>query len=209
MENEKVLVKSQGYNLGKKAVYTWITGFVVSFILCVIFYLVGREPLYGGGEEFLFSRYIGDLYFWTIPLILFALSVVIGIILIVVFADNEIIVTENRVIGKCAWGKRVELPINQVTAIAMGGIKGVAVATASGLIKFSFIKNRDEIFNTVSGLLRNKNDVSQQAPSSTQVVQNIQQISSADELAKFKQLLDSGAITQEEYNAKKKQLLGL
>ena len=91
----------------------------------------------------------------------------------------------------------------------MGGIKGVAVATASGLIKFSFIKNRDEIFNTVSGLLRNKNDVSQQATSSTQVVQNIQQISSADELAKFKQLLDSGAITQEEYNAKKKQLLGL
>lgn len=33
--------------------------------------------------------------------------------------------------------------------------------------------------------------------------------SSADELLKFKQLLDSGAITQEEFDAKKKQLLGL
>lgn len=33
--------------------------------------------------------------------------------------------------------------------------------------------------------------------------------SSADELIKFKNLLDAGAITQEEYNAKKKQLLGL
>lgn len=31
----------------------------------------------------------------------------------------------------------------------------------------------------------------------------------ADELLKWKKLLDSGAITQEEYNAKKKQLLGL
>jgi len=35
------------------------------------------------------------------------------------------------------------------------------------------------------------------------------QISSADELAKFKSLLDSGVITQEEFDAKKKQLLGL
>lgn len=31
----------------------------------------------------------------------------------------------------------------------------------------------------------------------------------ADEIGKYKQLLDSGAITQEEYEAKKKQLLGL
>jgi len=33
--------------------------------------------------------------------------------------------------------------------------------------------------------------------------------STADELKKFKDLLDSGAITQEEFDAKKKQLLGL
>ena len=31
----------------------------------------------------------------------------------------------------------------------------------------------------------------------------------ADELKKFKELLDSGVITQEEFDAKKKQLLGL
>lgn len=34
-------------------------------------------------------------------------------------------------------------------------------------------------------------------------------VSAADEIAKFKALLDQGAITSEEYNAKKKQLLGL
>lgn len=37
----------------------------------------------------------------------------------------------------------------------------------------------------------------------------VQQISSADELAKFKKLLDDGVISQEEFDAKKKQLLGL
>lgn len=34
-------------------------------------------------------------------------------------------------------------------------------------------------------------------------------VSTADELKKFKELLDLGAITQEEYDAKKKQILGL
>ena len=37
----------------------------------------------------------------------------------------------------------------------------------------------------------------------------VQPLSEADELRKFKDLLDSGVITQEEFNAKKKQLLGL
>ena len=34
-------------------------------------------------------------------------------------------------------------------------------------------------------------------------------ISSADEIVKFKNLYDQGIITEEEFNAKKKQLLGL
>ena len=34
-------------------------------------------------------------------------------------------------------------------------------------------------------------------------------ISSADEILKYKNLLDSGIISQEEFDAKKKQLLGL
>lgn len=37
----------------------------------------------------------------------------------------------------------------------------------------------------------------------------VQEVSGADELKKFKDLLDSGVITQEEFDAKKKQILGL
>ena len=40
-------------------------------------------------------------------------------------------------------------------------------------------------------------------------VQTPAQTSPADELKKYKELLDCGVITQEEFNAKKKQLLGL
>lgn len=38
---------------------------------------------------------------------------------------------------------------------------------------------------------------------------NSKQTDAANEILKFKQLLDNGIITQEEFNAKKKQLLGL
>lgn len=37
----------------------------------------------------------------------------------------------------------------------------------------------------------------------------VQQVSPADELKKFKELLDTGIITQEEFDAKKKEILGL
>ena len=37
----------------------------------------------------------------------------------------------------------------------------------------------------------------------------VQEVSAADEIAKFKGLLDQGIISQEEFDAKKKQLLGL
>ena len=36
----------------------------------------------------------------------------------------------------------------------------------------------------------------------------VQQVSVVDELEKFKSLLDSGVVTQKEFDAKKKQLLG-
>lgn len=42
-----------------------------------------------------------------------------------------------------------------------------------------------------------------------QIINNIQETSNADELKKYKDLLDNGAITQEEFEAKKKQLLEL
>lgn len=45
--------------------------------------------------------------------------------------------------------------------------------------------------------------------SSNQTTTVVNAKSEADELKKFKELLDSGIITQEEFNEKKKQLLGL
>ena len=66
------------------------------------------------------------------------------------------------------------------------------------------LENRDEVQSAISGLLidrQNKTNYNEQAANSGKY--------DADELKKFKELLDSGVISQEEFDAKKKQLLGL
>ncbi len=62
-----------------------------------------------------------------------------------------------------------------------------------------YIKENDNWFK--------KRDEERKARAEEQKAQAVK--SQADEIKKFKELLDSGAITQEEYDAKKKQILGL
>ena len=60
--------------------------------------------------------------------------------------------------------------------------------------------------NLISNEIRKIVDANQSSNGSGTIINNI---SSAEELKKFKDLLDAGIITQEEFDAKKKQLLGL
>ena len=57
-----------------------------------------------------------------------------------------------------------------------------------------------EIYNYVDGKIREYKNKGNGT---------VQQLSSADELKKFKELLDAGIITQDEFDAKKKELLGI
>lgn len=61
-----------------------------------------------------------------------------------------------------------------------------------------FMKDSNRIFD--EGLNSSKE---------TATIQVNEAVSAADELKKFKELLDSGIITQDEFDAKKKQLLGI
>ena len=118
----------------------------------------------------------------------------------------EITVTDKRVYGKVAFGKRVDLPLDMISAVGVSAFKGIGVATASGRLTFYLCQNRDAVYDTISQLLMER----QQGKRSThQPVAEKFVGSNADELKKYKELLDSGVITQEEFDAKKKQLLRL
>ena len=129
--------------------------------------------------------------------------IVLAIIAFLYFTRSEITVTNKRVYGKAAFGKRVDLPINSISAVGMSSFNGISVGTSSGRVSFLYISNSDEIHKAINDLVLNKTD-----NNVTTIRQEMPQ-SNADELKKYKELLDQGIISQEEFDAKKKQLLGL
>jgi len=117
----------------------------------------------------------------------------------------EITVTDKYVTGKTYFGRSVDLPMDSISAVGTSWFNGISVATASGLIKFLYIEKSKEIRKVLCDLLierQKEKERAQAVPTSTAA-------SPAEELKKYKELLDSGIITQEDFDAKKKQLLGL
>ena len=137
----------------------------------------------------------------SIPLLL----VIIAVFLYLWLSSYQLIVTDKRVYGKAAFGKRVDLPFDKISAVGTSFLKGIDVGTSSGRIKFKLIKNQEDIHSVMSKLLMER----QQKETKNTVIENTIPTSNADELKKFKELLDSGIITREEFDEKKKQLLGL
>lgn len=151
--------------------------------------------------------------FGILPIIGMILTVCLPIGLVFLYLAYfrcSITVTNYRVSGRIGWGKQVDLPLRQISSVSKRGKDTLGVATSSGLIKFSRLENAEAVYQVLTGLINEMQTqasiASSAAPAPAPV---IQQSSDADELAKYKTLLDSGAITQEEYDAKKKQILGL
>ncbi len=87
---------------------------------------------------------------------------------------------------------------------AAGGRSNTSEYAGENSIQFAGQKKNEEA-EIIVEYIRNQIDIVKNAPAAGVV----QQVSPADELKKFKELLDMGVITQEEFDAKKKQLLGL
>ena len=130
-----------------------------------------------------------------------------GIILVLLnlsVKKSSVCVTDMRVYGIELFGRRVDLPLDSISAVGTMWGHGLVVSTSSGKISFLLIKNLDDIHKCISSLLLER----QSKPKENAIKQEAPQ-SNAEELKKYKELLDMGVITQEEFEQKKKQLLGL
>ena len=138
-------------------------------------------------------------------MIIVPICLLIGTIIAKHLTNFELTVTDKRIYGTIKKRKRVDIPLDSISAVGIGRGKSFTVSSASGKISFSAIKNRNEIHEIVSKLLVDR----QKQTETSATVASAPATSNADELKKYKELLDSGVITQEEFDAKKKQLLGL
>lgn len=159
---------------------------------------------YYNGLSFGISKYFE--YDFFISLIPVGVSIALALFIYWWLHSYQLVVTDKRVFGKVAFGKRVDLPVDSVSATSSVRLfRGIAVSTASGRIRFLLVKNADRIYTVINQLIILRQQERQESSKPSVVVQTDE----ADMLKKYKELLDGGAITQEEFDAKKKQILGL
>ena len=178
---EKTLIVSKEHEKAKKIMRTLT---YVSAAISVLLF-----GAFGG-----FTYNFDEALAFTSP----ALAVMVICIIICFCIKNcQLVVTNKKVYGTATFGKRVDLPIDSISAVGTSILWGIDVGTSSGRLHFKLIQNKDEIHSVLSNLIMERQQ------------EKVHTSSNADELKKFKDLLDSGVITQEEFDEKKKQLLNL
>lgn len=135
--------------------------------------------------------------------------IIYGIALLIIFLNfwlskHSITVTDSKIYGTGNFRKKFSVPLDKISTVGTSLFNGLDIGTSSGKIKCKLIENRDEIQSEISKILieRQKNDEVKNSGSKTQA-------SGADELKKYKDLLDSGIITAAEFDEKKRQILNL
>lgn len=149
-------------------------------------------------------------YLGTIILLLIIFSAVFFPMLYS-FKHKSLTVTDKRIRGTIGR-KTVDLPLDSVSAVSIknavfGMTATLAFSTSSGVIKFRGLQNGNLVFSVAKDLINQR-----QSGFDSTVQEATNNQSNSNELSKIKELkdlLDIGAITQEEFDAKKKELLGL
>lgn len=187
---------------------------------------------YGRG----YSWYSGDSYYYfiiyTFPefflykfldlecvfgyLIIISVIILIAGVVIKKKAENcEIVVTDNEILGTLPQGKNVNIPLDQITEIKKCTPNGVSIASIGRVNNFYCMTNYEEIINEIAKLLANmKNNIVQtsevqQDEQPTFINQTAGTNSEIEQLKDLKVLLDMELITQDEFELKKKEILGL
>lgn len=133
----------------------------------------------------------------------------IAALLLLVFFFNfrmqkcSVSVTNRRVSGRCSFQRYVDVPMDSVTSVGTCAFGGLKVTAASSRSAFYLIKNSDEIRSAVAGLLVERQEKAEK-PS---VIYKDVNCSYADELTKLSQLVDSGFVTQEEFEELKDEII--
>lgn len=189
----------------KPALITIIVGEVLLLAsLLVAFYVY--DNFYDTFWKFFTAEFFNFECFFGYMFMLGVVALIVGIIVKFNTEKCEITVTNEAISGKPPHGKEVHIPVNQITAINRSSFNGISITSIGNVSNFHCIENREEVMKAIAYLLTNPQQ-------NTQPVQNgfapVGNDSEVEQLKRLKDLLDTGVLTQEEFDAKKKQVLGL
>lgn len=160
--------------------------------------------IYDTFGEFFTAEFFNFECFFGYMITLGVVALIVGVIMKFNTEKCEITVTKEAICGKLPRGKEVQIPLNQITAINRSSFNGVSITSIGNVSNFHCIENREEVMKAISYLLANPQQSSVQPTQSASANDG-----EAEQLKRLKDLLDSGVLTQEEFDTKKKQILGL
>lgn len=210
MISENVIIKGvpQKNKTASRILYAGIILFATSFFLAVLGFF---EWMWGDDFlEFYFDYFFSDYYYYGYVLLIGVVSIIVALIIKASTEKCEIIVTDKHVYGQTANGRKVDIPLNQITYIKSCSFHGVSVKASSGVNKFYLLENHEEVMKAISFLLINPKTT--QLSAAPVIESESARANDDSEIARLKQakeLLDSGIITEEEFNAKKKLIMGI
>ena len=164
--------------------------------------------IYDTFGEFFTAEFFNIKCFYGYMIMLGAAVLIAGIIMKVNTEKCEIAVTNETISGKLSNGKEVHIPLNQITAINNCSFNGISITSIGNVSNFHCIENREEVIKAISYLLASSPTQNNVQPAQIGYAASVDG-REAEQLKRLKSLLDVGVLTQEEYDAKKKQILNL
>ena len=163
---ETILLQSKPASLGGTLVRRFLVPVLLLLVMVAYYFTTGREVIqshlggnYNGSlTRFLTSALIFDFDAagtWLMPVLLYLaiLSLIVGIVLFLKYNGCRMTVTDQRIYGVAAGGKRVDFQLGTIQSISASGKHSVTLLTPSGSAVFGNLANSDELFQTVSRLL--------------------------------------------------------
>lgn len=157
------------------------------------------------GSEYLeyynFSDYYieENIWYWFLPVygIIFAIATLTTVALLLNKKHNIIVKKDTITITKL-FKKKADLLISDINSVETTKLNGIKIIGNGFKYTVILLKNNEEVKDNLFKLL---------GETKKELKGKKEKASAADEIKKYKDLLDAGAITQEEYDKKKKELL--
>lgn len=108
---------------------------------------------------------------------------------------QKLTITKDNIYG-CTTKEEFNFPIDNITSVTLEKTNTLVIYIQSKKFKFYSFANANEVYNTLIELTKNKS-----------INENTELISNTKAIKAYKELLDIGAISQEEFDKKKNELL--